>query len=224
MRPVVPDFLPSPPRKPSSADPPVSSCSESAAPTSFFLAREIPDDLPSSRDSTYGVQSLEDTISLADVSLNVKDDSCRPNSDECYDANSRRRTTLKPSDFLHHVDRLDVPSSKSMLRASPGPSRPLTPFGLPDDPSSLPSSPKSSSTRSFKPMDDLSITDEISSQALASNSEEEGTPEMGDHFGIGDSSSQLIMPSIRMPSRRPFTDKGKTFGRFKLLVTGAKGI
>jgi hypothetical protein len=229
MRPVVPDFLPSPPRKPSPADPPAPSCSESAAPTSFFLAREMHDDLSASRDTTYGVQSLEETINTADFSLGVKDDAYRRDSNvnECYDANSRRRTTLRPSDFLHHIDRTDTPLSKSLPRASPGPSRPLTPFGLADEPSSLPSSPKSTSTRSFKPIDDLSITDEISSQALASSGDEEDVPEMGDrfhHHGVGDNSSQLIMPSIRMPSRRPFTDKGKNFGRFKILVAGSKGI
>ncbi|OKL59655.1 hypothetical protein UA08_05135 [Talaromyces atroroseus] len=230
MRPVVPDLLASPPRKPSPADQSVPLCSETDTPTSFFLAREMHDDgLSSSRDNAYGVQSLEDTLNSADFSLGVKEDAYRRDSNvnECYDANSRRRTTLKPSDFLQHIDRSDTPLSKTLSRVSPGPSRPLTPFGLADEPSSLPSSPKSTSTRSFKPVDDLSITDEISSQALASSGEDEDTPEMGDHshnhHGLDDSSSQLIMPSIRMPSRRPFTDRGKNFGRFKILVAGSKG-
>lgn len=32
------------------------------------------------------------------------------------------------------------------------------------------------------------------------------------------------MPSITMPSRRPFTDRGKRLGRFKILVAGRKGM
>lgn len=230
MRPVVPEFSPSPPRKLSSADPPAPSWSDAqcgpGVPTSFFLARETGDDMVSPRDSTYGVRSLEDTISAADISSSFKDDSYRRDtSNDSTDATSKRRTTLKPSDLLHHIDRLDTPLSKAISRASPVPSRPLTPFNMNDDPSSMPSSPKSISSRSFKPLDDISITDEISSQALVSSGEEEDTPEMSEHthHGVGDSSSQLIMPSIRMPSRRPFTERGKNIGRFKILVAGPKG-
>ncbi|KAK1751569.1 hypothetical protein QBC47DRAFT_416848 [Echria macrotheca] len=35
---------------------------------------------------------------------------------------------------------------------------------------------------------------------------------------------QLIMPSIKMPSRRPFTDAGKSMGRLKVLVAGDSGV
>lgn len=35
---------------------------------------------------------------------------------------------------------------------------------------------------------------------------------------------QLIMPSIEMPSRRPFTDEGKRMGRLKVLVAGDSGV
>ncbi|EED17043.1 conserved hypothetical protein [Talaromyces stipitatus ATCC 10500] len=228
MRPVVPEFSPSPPRKLSSADPPAPSWSDgSSVPTSFFLAREPnDDDMAASRDSTYGVQSLEDTIHTADISCSFKDESYRRDvNDEHADPTLKRRTTLKPSDLLHHIDRLDTPLSKAISRASPVPSRPLTPFNLNDDPSSMPSSPKSISSRSFKPLDDISITDEINSQALVSGGEEEDAPEMSEHthHGVSDSSSQLIMPSIRMPSRRPFTERGKNIGRFKILVAGSKG-
>lgn len=227
MRPVVPEFSASPPRKLSSADPPAPSWSESGSgvPTSFFLARETSDDMVPARDGTFGVQSLEDTISAADIS-SFNDESChRDTNNESADPTLKRRTTLKPSDLLHHIDRLDTPLSKAISRTSPAPSRPLTPFNLNDDPSSMPSSPKSISSRSFKPLDDISITDEISSQTLVSSGEDEDTPEMSEHthHGLGDGSSQLIMPSIRMPSRRPFTERGKNIGRFKILVAGPKG-
>lgn len=38
------------------------------------------------------------------------------------------------------------------------------------------------------------------------------------------SAPQLVMPSIRMPSRRPFTDDGKLMGRLKLLIAGDSGV
>ncbi|KAK0646309.1 hypothetical protein B0T16DRAFT_328701 [Cercophora newfieldiana] len=38
------------------------------------------------------------------------------------------------------------------------------------------------------------------------------------------SAPQLIMPSIKMPSRRPFTDEGKSMGRLKVLVAGDSGV
>jgi hypothetical protein len=34
---------------------------------------------------------------------------------------------------------------------------------------------------------------------------------------------QLIMPSLTMPDRRPFTERGKNMGRLKILVAGRKG-
>lgn len=50
--------------------------------------------------------------------------------------------------------------------------------------------------------------------------EHAGTP------GLADSGSapQLIMPSIKMPSRRPFTETGKAMGRLKVLIAGDSGI
>jgi hypothetical protein len=33
---------------------------------------------------------------------------------------------------------------------------------------------------------------------------------------------QLIMPSLTMPDRRPFTERGKSMGRLKILVAGRK--
>ncbi|KAL2181880.1 Septin-domain-containing protein [Thermothelomyces heterothallicus CBS 202.75] len=38
------------------------------------------------------------------------------------------------------------------------------------------------------------------------------------------SAPQLIMPSIKMPSRRPFTDDGKRMGRLKVLIAGDSGV
>ncbi|VBB87028.1 Putative protein of unknown function [Podospora comata] len=35
---------------------------------------------------------------------------------------------------------------------------------------------------------------------------------------------QLVMPSIKMPSRRPFTEQGKQMGRLKVLIAGDSGV
>ncbi|KAJ9366732.1 hypothetical protein DTO282E5_8585 [Paecilomyces variotii] len=221
MRPVVPDGLPSHSRKPSvvEAVPPWSDL-RSAAPTTFFLSRDdgrqdsSPTDPEAARDSMYGVQSLEETINSLSAPESIfppEEDAVQDSQDNDDDNNPptiTRRSTLKPFDF--HDDHRTEASS-----------RPVTPLNLGslEDPSSLPSSPKSTSNQSLKPLDDISITDEISSQALASGDEEEPVETQQPP----DSASQLIMPSIKMPSRRPFTDRGKTMGRLKVLVAGAAG-
>ncbi|KAK3939364.1 hypothetical protein QBC46DRAFT_364863 [Diplogelasinospora grovesii] len=38
------------------------------------------------------------------------------------------------------------------------------------------------------------------------------------------SAPQLVMPSIKMPSRRPFTDEGKRMGLLKVLIAGDSGV
>jgi hypothetical protein len=38
-----------------------------------------------------------------------------------------------------------------------------------------------------------------------------------------DSAPQLIMPTLAIPSRRPFTDTGKAMGRLKILFAGSSG-
>lgn len=60
------------------------------------------------------------------------------------------------------------------------------------------------------------------SQAVASESEDE---EGQGNEGMLDSGSapQLVMPSIKMPSRRPFTERGKNMGRLKVMIAGDSG-
>ncbi|KAL3425231.1 heat shock protein [Phlyctema vagabunda] len=98
-------------------------------------------------------------------------------------------------------------------------SRPYTPliFESPAPGSAL------SSPRSRRDSDVASYTDEIASQAIVSSGDE---GEADPPSGLMDSGSapQLVMPSIRMPSRRPFTDRGKDMGRLKVLVAGDSGI
>lgn len=65
-----------------------------------------------------------------------------------------------------------------------------------------------------------SLSEETGSQALSMSMELE--PET--YFTEGnDRVPQLVMPSINLPSRRPFTDEGKRIGRLKVLIAGDAG-
>lgn len=230
MRPPVPDLALPRSRKSSSPDqrwidP------RSAVPATFFLARSHqhpddspPDELDSAADSMYGVQSLEETVQEANLAASQwESDPLSPGPHPTVGRDepshpARRKSTITPFDSLHPTN--PDPSLPSSNQASP---RPLTPLNLdlPDDPASLPSSPKSISNQSMRHLDDISITDDLSSQAVASGEEDN---DLGPSPSPNpDSTSQLIMPSIKMPSRRPFTDHGKTMGRLKVLVAGPPG-
>lgn len=65
-----------------------------------------------------------------------------------------------------------------------------------------------------------SLSEETGSQALSMSMELE--PESYSTEG-NDGVPQLVMPSIKMPSRRPFTDEGKRIGRLKVLIAGDSG-
>lgn len=198
-----------------------------ATPASFFLSRNphISDDESTTpletpenaKETMYGVQSLEDTLShsefISPLCDQVANDSLKQTNVESHLA--EHRSTLKPS----NADTDEVPGHLSSTDEAYAPLTPLT-LGIPDDPSSLPSSPKSISNQSLRPLDDISITDEINSEAVGSGDEEK--PHGSPHLAPS-GASQFIMPSIKMPSRRPFTERGKAMGRFKLLLAGSSG-
>ena len=205
-------------------------------PTTFFLANEetmknsTADSDKTGGDSVYGVESLEETMCTTEDGGELEEEE----EDGDGDCAGRRRSTLKSNPFKHKLgtstegEGILMPESS----ASPSPprprrpspttvSQPLTPLSLqsPVPSTSLPSSPKSTSTRSFRHSDEDSMQDDTGSQAVASSGDEDADspPEMQD------SAPQLIMPSIKMPSRRPFTDRGKDIGRLKVLVAGGSG-
>lgn len=66
-----------------------------------------------------------------------------------------------------------------------------------------------------------SLSEETGSQALSMSMELE--PESYLCPEGNDGVPQLVMPSIKMPSRRPFTDEGKRIGRLKVLIAGDSG-
>ncbi|EXJ88225.1 hypothetical protein A1O1_05155 [Capronia coronata CBS 617.96] len=213
------------PRKASAADPPSPSGERySTSPTTFFLSRD-PDASRMQNDRSGGtpsptpvVSSLQDTIQEAERS--GKHTGPRPAEAR---SGSRRRSTIKPGAYGHFRRRSSNASAgtnTNIEAVQPLLDRGTTPSPLPSQDVSLPSSPKSTSSRSLQKSDDELTNDESGSQAVASSEEDEGeTPAV-----VQDSQPELIMPSITMPSRRPFTDRGKRLGRFKVMVAGRKGV
>lgn len=210
-------------------------------PTSFLIASEDMMNISSKAAtlgggaSIFGVESLEET---GDDSSYQDDNRNSDGGIHVLDGvEGRRRSTLKPVLFATHRDSSPEfhehvlndtrvteapPSRQSYRRVSPlSTSESLASVsqmshlqGL-----SLTSSPKSISTPSFRPSDDESL-DEVTSQAIGSSGEDENEPTSE----VQDSSPQLIMPSIKIPSRRPFTEKGKGIGLLKILIAGDSGM
>lgn len=65
-----------------------------------------------------------------------------------------------------------------------------------------------------------SLSEEIGS-AISMSAEIE--PDVPSPMIDSGTAPQLVMPSIKMPSRRPFTDEGKRIGKFKVLIAGDSG-
>lgn len=233
MRPPISDLTSSRSRKSSFEQP--RSEPRSGVPSTFFLSRSSghdycaefsPDDSDTSRDSMYGVQSLDETVQEASLAASqsetvppvINEPHSQPDNLNDND-DSRSRSTFRTSERLSPSKGFNPQqhSSDDIL------SSPLTPFNLSfqNASSSLPSSPKSTSNNSLKPLDDISITDDLSSQAIASGEEDNDPGEA--LISNPDTVSQLIMPSIRMPTRRPFTERGKAMGRLKVAVAGSPG-
>ena len=236
MRPLLGgDSVPAQPGKQSSADAdghPHGS-SGGGPPTTFFMASESMIDsnqtpTASVNDSSFGIRSLEEDPEAASARSSDGPEHARNL------ANSRRRSTIKSKVFSRDesIDSSRVCSTISSPGSSPSrppqqnhnledASQPLTPisFTSPTLGSSIPSSPKSVSAQSFRHSDDGSA-DERNSQAIESSGDEDDGGRSPDE----NNSPQLIMPSILMPSRRPFTEKGKDLGKLKMLFAGGSGM
>ena len=210
-------------------------------PASFRIASE--DELNNSSikasgqgsDSTFGVRSLQETIYEASPPIKTEDDDEEENDDIGDVHEGRRRSTLRPRPKVRTRD-----SSRESVEQPPvntGNSSPYNPSQTDHSApsmsqsfaslssqaplSSMPSSPKSFSNRSCRPSDEDSM-DEGGSQAIASSEDEDIEPQS--QSSMQDSAPQLIMPSIKMPSRRPFTERGKSLGRLKVLIAGDSGM
>ena len=189
----------------------------SPGPTTFFLATESDLDrrgssAPASQDSSQ--RTSKDTIEAG--SPRKTSPSKAPIQAHPPREGSRRRSTIRPKSIegLRHEA---IRQQTAQKQRTPGS---LTPDLPSSQEPSLPSSPKSISSKSLPKSDDDLTQDESSSQAIESEDDEGEEP---GSTSLQDSAPQLIMPSIRMPSRRPFTERGKKLGKFKILVAGSRG-
>lgn len=204
-----------------------------AASTGLFLTSST-----SQTGSAYGVQSLEDTIEEAG-NLGGEDEERREqreNRERIRDGGvGNSSQTSSTGDHVSDVHAAEPPTSSVGTESGSPVHRPrgnhpaarflmplLFPSRVPEP--SLPSSPisvSSKSLRSLKPEDFDSMGDDAASQAIISSEEEEEDVDVSAE--VQDSAPQLIMPSIKMPSRRPFTSRGKDMGRLKVLIVGESG-
>ncbi|KAL0264647.1 hypothetical protein SLS55_000597 [Diplodia seriata] len=213
-----------------------------AGPTSFFLRSEeemqqsahAASRYDSSRESTYGVQSLDDALGAAFGDKGTRDQADKSTSPKprCRADQAKKwskevaQVQKELQDVMSGATRPQAPArnlSAGTLSSQPPP-LPLTPvqFELSSGPASdLPSTPKSVSLKSFRLSDEESQADEAASQAIVTSDEEDDG--LAEKEEVEDTVPQLVMPSIQMPKRRPFTEKGKTLGRLKVLIAGEEG-
>ena len=180
-------------------------------------------------DSTYGVKSLGESMYNGAPDAAVGDH--KDEEEDGEDGHERRRSTLRPLQSARESSSECLEPTSPIQTVDSSPSR----HGQPASPlqsmshsllsldsqaplSSLPSSPKSFSNHSFRPSDEDSMDE--GSQAIVSSSEDDSRPSAD----LRESAPQLIMPSIKMPSRRPFTERGRTMGRLKVLIAGDSGM
>jgi hypothetical protein len=170
------------------------------------------------RPASFGVESLESTISSlrnttpqSPRTQSTKQHPSRPRSKRSTEDMSKSTISVGSSRDVSPFEQLSSRASQTTL------SQPLTPmFDHSPAPESI-----ASSAHSRRGSDLESVLSEMASQAILSSGEDdtEILPEVVDEKAA----PQLVMPSIQMPSRRPFTEKGKTLGRLKVLVAGDSG-
>jgi len=178
------------------------------------------------KQSNFGIESLETTAGsltsqdnderggrLGKARGNWKKSLTRGSAGNDEEDMSRSRSPSPKSS--QNVSR-DMSPSEPRRSPKTNPSQPFTPLNL-ESPllGSVVSGPSSrrNSEADF-------YTDDAASQAIVSSGEEER--DMPSEV-MDSSASQLVMPSIKMPSRRPFTEKGRNIGRLKILIAGDSG-
>jgi len=176
--------------------------------------------------SNFGIESLETTTGalvsqdnderggrLGKARSNWKKGLTRGCAGKDEEDMSRSRSPSPKSS--HNVSR-DLSPSEPRRSPKINPTQSFTPLNL-ESPllgsvASGPSSRRNSEADFY--------TDDAASQAIVSSGEEER--DMPSEV-MDSSASQLVMPSIKMPSRRPFTEKGRNIGRLKILIAGDSG-
>ena len=191
---------------------------QSTAPTSFFLSRS-PDSPRNTAEQYESSPSPTDPVSTLQDTLDEAGRRTKPPTPRALHGqprpSSRRRSTIKPASVERSRRRSSATGQQPIEDVI---DRTTTPSPLPSHNVSLPSSPRSS--RSAHKSEEDAVSDDAASQAIASSEDDEDVQPSA----VQDSQPELIMPSIKMPSRRPFSARGKRLGRFKILVAGHKGM
>jgi hypothetical protein len=178
------------------------------------------------RDSTFGVQSLADTLEAAfgseGSSASKGKGPGKASKTKNHGAKSSRSGSNSSS--AGSVTLPDGTPVRKLKRKFSNHSSPITfaPLNLdvPHPTSALSSTPRSASMISLKLSDEESAMEDAASQAVASSGEEEEHAETQQGAA---GFPQLVMPSIQMPTRRPFTTTGKAMGKLKIMVAGETG-
>ncbi|KAI4617499.1 hypothetical protein J4E80_005702 [Alternaria sp. BMP 0032] len=180
------------------------------------------------QDSTFGVQSLADTLEAAFGPEGT--DPEKASKTQHHGAKSSRSESHSSStDSVTPPDKSRITSVRK-LRRNYTKNDTITHFKLPaasvDIPSPLPTSamgstPRSASITSLKLSDEEFAMDDAASQAVVSSGEEEEQVEMQQDMA---SFPQLVMPEMQMPTRRPFTTRGKAMGKLRVMVAGETGV
>ncbi|OBR13848.1 Heat shock protein [Colletotrichum higginsianum IMI 349063] len=132
---------------------------------------------------------------------------------------SRSTPTLQPRDSTPPRSVPATNTSPARVHTPPPiASQPMTPilYGVSGPCSAI----SSSSSRRNSLVGSLSEYQE-SFVMSAFGSSEPGQPQSS---YVGEGAQQFIMPTINVPSRRPFTETGKSLGRLKLLMAGRSGL
>lgn len=199
------------------------------------------------QDNNYGVESLDETLEAAFASKTSE-----PSSPPLNTVSGKKRKVGNPvhPKIAAAAQRImsseERPSSRTSSISSPA-QRPLTPSptrrhvrsesltSLGRSFTSLragdTSTPRSPSVKSVRLSDEEgSIIDDAASQALHSSSEDDDVfADNTLHESVSQtlppsSIPQLIMPSISMPTRRPFTERGKRIPQLRIMIAGPSGI
>ncbi|THY57813.1 hypothetical protein D6C99_02422 [Aureobasidium pullulans] len=223
-------------------------------PTTFFLRSErdmkkaeAEQSAGHDQDNNYGVESLNETLEAA-FAPKSPDSSSSP-SNNLYGKKRKIGNPVHPkiaAAAQRIISSEERPTSRKPSVSSSAP-RPLTPsptrrhvrsesltsLGRSFTPLrfSDTSTPRSPSVKSVRLSDEEgSIIDDTASQTLHSSSEEDDvfaddTLVESSHPTEAQSSiPQLVMPSISMPARRPFTERGKRIPRLRIMVAGPSGV
>ncbi|KAI1820992.1 hypothetical protein F4861DRAFT_520834 [Xylaria intraflava] len=164
---------------------------------SFFLADEA--SLDSYREQSALSAQFKDSKKVTGLARKDDKDSSRDHAPSC--SSSTRTSVFSQSPM------------SPLSEAQPSISRPITPIMLGPSCGGSASSSLSSRRASFSSLSDRAVgyDPELAGEPTSNMLESGSAP-------------QLVMPSIKMPSRRPFTERGKNLGRLKLLLAGDSGV